>query len=126
MTLFWPAFPKLFTIPKENGEEMTTQVQTALFEAHITDWLGNKIGVGDKIMYATRHNDGTKTMVLATVEKLSVTKRWGIYFPKMLVQPLGESRDRKRPRSMHRVVLTVFEGVTKVPEVTEHAVEPDA
>lgn len=125
MTIFWPAFPKLLTIPKESGEEMT-QVQTALFDAHITDWLGNKIGVGDKIMYATRWQDGTKTMVLATVEKLSVTKRWGIYFPQMLVQPLGESRDRKRPRSMHRVVLTVFEGVTKVPEAVEQTVEQDA
>lgn len=95
-----------------------TQIQPATFTAKITDWLGEEIHVGDKVVYPARHPDGTKTMVLAEVKKLSVERGWRSLTPqpKMIVQPLGESRVRKFSRGMHPVLITAFEAVTKLPK----------
>ncbi|MEU4534319.1 hypothetical protein AB0G15_05550 [Streptosporangium sp. NPDC023825] len=93
---------------------MTTTIKPATFEAKVTDWLGQEIHAGDRVVYPARHPDGTKTMVLAEVIKLSVERSWGRYVPKMMVRPIGESRKRNVDRTWYPVLITAFEAVTKL------------
>jgi hypothetical protein len=89
--------------------------------ATFTDWLGVTIQPGDQVIYPAKwKNGGNKTVVLATVIKLSVERRGSAYVPVMIVKPLKESHERPagKRRTMYPVRIKAFGSVTVVPKVT--------